>query len=429
MMALPEAIRARIVALGSLALDGLGGDAIPAALRPIARFTPAKRGKLGGSAIAAVIDTDAGFRSKVLESASAAMPGMADALRTGAVPAAADPTDVAAMAYLLRPSGWEDIVKQAAQSVENAQVTAQTEREATVAARLREQLEVARTSARETRDRLKGEIDRLKDENTGLRRRLRETRDQLRAAEHDRDAARSAADEHHAEATRAQRSVDAEVRRQRSRVTELEEALGSQRRAGRGERDLGTARLALLLDTLGDVASGLRRELALPASAIRPADTVAAAEPSEVPDTGGARARSTDDPRLLDDLLALPRVHLIVDGYNVTKAAWASMPLEAQRSRLVQGLAALVARSGAEVTCVFDGADVSVPPSVTPAQGVRVRFSPEGTTADELIRQLVRAEPEGRPVVVVSSDREVADGVRRPGVRSVQSVALERLLR
>jgi hypothetical protein len=60
---------------------------------------------------------------------------------------------------------------------------------------------------------------------------------------------------------------------------------------------------------------------------------------------------------------------------------------------------------------------------------VRVRFSLPGQTADELIRDLIAAEPEGRPGVVVSSDREVADGVRRPGVRAVDAAALVGLLR
>jgi predicted RNA-binding protein with PIN domain len=103
------------------------------------------------------------------------------------------------------------------------------------------------------------------------------------------------------------------------------------------------------------------------------------------------------------------------------------MPLEAQRNRLVQGLAALAARTGAEVTCVFDGADVEAP-AVALGPGVRVRFSPHGQTADELIRRLVAAEPVGRPVTVVSSDREVADGVRRSGARAVDSAALVGLL-
>lgn len=71
---------------------------------------------------------------------------------------------------------------------------------------------------------------------------------------------------------------------------------------------------------------------------------------------------------------------------------------------------------------------MSVPPPVASAKGVRVRFSPQGETADELIRRLVRAEPEGRPVVVVSSDREVAESARRPGARAVEAIALIKLL-
>jgi predicted RNA-binding protein with PIN domain len=66
-------------------------------------------------------------------------------------------------------------------------------------------------------------------------------------------------------------------------------------------------------------------------------------------------------------------------------------------------------------------------PSLT-GRGVRVLFSKPGEIADELIRRLVRAEPAGRPVVVVSSDREVADAVRRAGARTVSAAALVRRL-
>jgi hypothetical protein len=44
------------------------------------------------------------------------------------------------------------------------------------------------------------------------------------------------------------------------------------------------------------------------------------------------------------------------------------------------------------------------------------------------LRDLVRAEPEGRPVVVVSADQEVASFAIRAGARAVPSVALVRLL-
>ena len=83
----------------------------------------------------------------------------------------------------------------------------------------------------------------------------------------------------------------------------------------------------------------------------------------------------------------------------------------------------LAAQTGAEVTCVFDGAELAAPVLLAPPRGVRVLFSKPGVTADELIRQLVRAEPPGRPVVVVSTDREVADGVAKAGARPVRLAA------
>src|SRR5258705_11797513 len=140
-----------------------------------------------------------------------------------------------------------------------------------------------------------------------------------------------------------------------------------------------------------------------------------------------ARGLEADDPARLDQLLALPRSHLIVDGYNVTKRGFGDVSLEQQRGRLVGGLGGLAAQSGAEVTVVFDGAEkMNALPS--PPRGVRVLFSRKGETADELIRQLVRAEPAGRPIVGISSDREVADGVRRHGAYPLSSDTLLRRL-
>ncbi|NUR06523.1 MAG: RNA-binding protein, partial [Nocardioidaceae bacterium] len=46
----------------------------------------------------------------------------------------------------------------------------------------------------------------------------------------------------------------------------------------------------------------------------------------------------------------------------------------------------------------------------------------------DVIRELVAAEPTGRPVVVVSSDQAVARDVRRDGARVVAATALSRLL-
>ncbi len=175
--------------------------------------------------------------------------------------------------------------------------------------------------------------------------------------------------------------------------------------------------MALLVDTVVQAATGLRRELSLPPVSVRPADAVAAAAPES-----GA-GRRVDDPAALDGLLTLPNAHLVVDGYNVTKTGYPDLPLADQRGRLITALAALGARCGAEVTVVFDG---DRRPPVQPAvpRGVRVLFSAADEIADDLIRRLVAAEPEGRPVVVVTNDQQIVRDTRRDAVWSVPSEAL-----
>jgi predicted RNA-binding protein with PIN domain len=62
---------------------------------------------------------------------------------------------------------------------------------------------------------------------------------------------------------------------------------------------------------------------------------------------------------------------------------------------------------------------------VAPAasRSVRVRYSPTDRTADEAIAELLAALPATQPVVVVSSDREVADDARRQGAAVLGAAA------
>ncbi len=131
---------------------------------------------------------------------------------------------------------------------------------------------------------------------------------------------------------------------------------------------------------------------------------------------------------VLEQLLTLPRSRLLVDGYNVSKNAWGSSSLEAQRLRLLTGLAPLVARTGAETTVVFDAANLTARPVVSAPRGVKVVFSPPGVIADDVIRDLVGVEPPGRTVVVVTDDQEVQRDARRAGARVASAGALVALL-
>ncbi|MFD3542588.1 NYN domain-containing protein [Streptomyces sp. NPDC058662] len=422
---LPEGVRRRVVALVSDAFGGLTVADLPAQLRQYARFTPTRRAKFAGNAMAAAVETDSVFRGRVAEKLREAQADLAGALEAGAPPAAADPLDVAAAAYVLRPAGWVKLVAAAGEEAQRAdaeRVGEETRRELD---RLREELAHVRDLQRAGGDQVRTELDAARKEAESLHRKLRSALSDVKRGEAALRKVNAEIDGIRGEAATRVAAAESENRRLKSRLAEVETALETSRRATREGRSIEDMRLRLLLDTVLDAAAGLRRELALPPVSTRPADTVEAVEPGRMtPKDIAARALSETDPALLDQLLALPQAHLVVDGYNVTKTGYPTMPLEKQRLRLLGGLSMLAAQTGAEMTCVFDGAELAAPVLLAPPRGVRVLFSKAGVTADELIRQLVRAEPPGRPVVVVSTDREVADGVAKSGARPVASALL-----
>ena len=425
---LPEAVRLRVVALASEALGAISEEDVSSALRRFRRWAPTRRTKLAATPLAAAVEHDVLFRQRVATRLKAASPDLAEALASGTAPPAADPVEVAAAAYVLRTPGWEGLLAAAGADLARAATAAESSRSAESVTKLEESLAALRAQSRDELSRLRDELDAARAETAAVRRELRAEKGARRRAE---SAASSAAERAATAGDAAATTVsgaEAELRRVRARLSDAEAALEAARRATREGRSLGDARLRLLLDTVVEAATGLRRELALPPSTIRPGDLVEGAQAGSVLEGAAERALLSDDPALLDQLLGLPQVHLVVDGYNVTMAGYPDLPLEAQRVRLVNGLAALAARSGAEVTCCFDGATVAGRVPAMSGRGVRVLFSKPGEIADELIRRLVREEPPGRPVVVVSSDREVADGVRRSGARPVSSAALVRRL-
>ncbi|MEV8352762.1 NYN domain-containing protein [Streptomyces niveus] len=422
---LPEGVRRRVVALVSDAFGGLTVTELPAQLRQYARFTPSRRARFAGNAMAAALESDPVFRQRIGERFGQVDPELAAAVESGSPPPAADPVDVAAAAYVLRPVGWVKLVAAAGEEVQRADAERADEENRRELERLREELAQARASTKSETERLRTELDAARREAESTHRKLRSALSDVKRGEAALRRTAAEMETARAEAATQLSAAVSESRRLKARLAEAESAVEAGRRAAREGRSVKDMRLRLLLDTVLESAQGLRRELALPPAAAHPADLVDAVEPGRMsPKDVAARALSDMDPALLDQLLALPQAHLVVDGYNVTKTGYPTMPLEKQRLRLLGGLAMLAAQSGAEMTCVFDGAELAAPVLLAPPRGVRVLFSKPGVTADELIRQLVRAEPPGRPVVVVSTDREVADGVARAGARPVASALL-----
>ncbi len=413
----PEVVRQRIVQWAADAVGVAPPDAIPQVLSRVARFAPAKRARSGGAALAQAIQSDAAFRALVAERA-AALSG--DGPVNGE-PQPADPVTAAARAHLLRLPDEPELLAAAAAWADDNDARARVsvlERELRALTGRLEQLTAelaARRGAENPVD--SGEADRL-------RLRLREQGGRIRDLQQKVETLTrsAAADIELASAARDRALADAESWRQRAEAaTARAEAAGKVveglRKSAGERRAAADRRLELLLGALEGAASGLRREWNLQGGGPAPADVVAAELPAPPADS-----ERTADPSRLTAWAGLPGAHLIVDGYNVTKTGFPELSLSEQRDRLVRSLGALAARTSAEVTVVFDGAAVAA--ARPPARGVRVLFSPPGVLADTVINDLVRAEPRGRVILVVTSDREVADRAGADGARTAASVAL-----
>lgn len=418
---LPEPVRVRLAEVAADAVGAMPVADVPPVLRRTARFTPAKRARLGGRALLAELEASAGFRASVVAWWDEHRPGELD-------PAADDVRTAAAAAVLAGDAGAGDVIAAAARRGEVGELRAELDAALSRVDKLTLEIERLRGELGESRDRARTAGDHRDAEYQQLRRRVSEQGARLRAALDAAAAAESVVAEERrtagaelaaarAEGERERRRADAERRRADRAATEVAAA----RQAAREARRADEVRLGLLVDTLGGAVAGLRRELALGGGGPRPGDLVAGAAVA----AGGG---PVDGPAALDALLAVPTVHLVVDGYNVSKTGYPELPLADQRTRLVGQLAALAARTGVEVTVVFDGAGVVAAP-VRGSRGVRVLFSDPGVIADDVIRALVAAEPQGRPVLVATSDAAVVRSVQRQGAYTLPSSLLVARLR
>ena len=414
---LPEPVRLRLAELAAEALGRMPRLDVPQQLRPVAKFAPAKRARLGATALLTTLQESLAFRTATLEWLREYRPDVLN-------PNDEDSVAAATAALLLGESSASSRVRLVATNA--AETALRAERDAAIARGQRLEAELARVQAqlRVALDAVERARHVQEDEVAKLRGRLRQQGVDVKQA-------RVAAEQARAEVERANARRDAELaaltaqlerERQRSATerARAERAAADAevaRQSAREAREADEVRLTLLIDTLEGAVGGLRRELSLGAGVRRPADQVRSAR------SAAGTGSQVRDAAALDRMLALPSVHLIVDGYNVTKTGYPELALADQRDRLVQQLGALASRTGAEVTVVFDGAGVLAVPTAA-VRGVRVLFSKRGVIADDVIRELVAAGPSGRPLVVATSDRAVADSTRAGGAHSVASAVL-----
>ncbi len=409
----PVVVRSALERAIEVARQGEQATPAVAAPRELARYLAFQ--KLTGPALAAVVrvlDTDESFRSRVLE--------------------ATTPEDVTAAGWLAlsRPTGWQDLLRAVAAGQDEASGTLEAER------RLRD-LQRSLEASERKRAHADTELARNRDESEAATEELAVLRRDRRRAEESRSAAeqRLAEVEQKLE-DRENRLAEAQGARE-AREHELAEAqrLLTEARAEveRRPAPLVPGERAVDVGALRDATARLQRAAATLARSV---DGVLAAVPPEpvlidgdtppavtrVPLTlpGGVVADTVDGARWL---LGQAGVVLLVDGYNVAKAAWPDEELEPQRNHLVRALDALTSRTGAAAEIVFDGPDEPAPAARQSTRSVGVRFS-GGALADDVVVDLIDAYPPERPVVVVSSDREVREAARAKAATVIGSDTL-----
>jgi len=323
---------------------------------------------------------------------------------------------------------------------------------------------VAVEQERSERDRSEADERSARHRAEHLERSVEDLRSRLSAAAAEADAARRALDAERSRRRELERDVEAHRRRaeaavaERGRATEelaearriADERLSRERSAREllrrleAERDrwvapvdqalvdarAALAELAAALDVAGTAlhrgaADGVEND----------AESTAPTRSGRAGSSGRARrtpvrlARGAIDgtAEATGQLLRTPGVAVVVDGYNVSMSAWPRLDARTQRDHLVKLLGAASARTGADVHVVFDGdsaTEAERRPSVSAPLAVRVHYSAADVEADDVVIAMARDLPADRPVVVVSSDRRVAEGARRHGANVVSSSAL-----
>lgn len=119
----------------------------------------------------------------------------------------------------------------------------------------------------------------------------------------------------------------------------------------------------------------------------------------------------------------------LIDGNNVMaqRVGWHRDKAGARR-RLLGELARFAREAGVTVEAVFDGAPDEFFPDGSYFMGVRVFYAERGADADARIKHLVEASRERRTLKVVTSDRALADYIRRCGAEVIRSGDFRRRL-
>ncbi len=125
-------------------------------------------------------------------------------------------------------------------------------------------------------------------------------------------------------------------------------------------------------------------------------------------------------------------MHIIIDGYNLIRQSDSlrrleKINLEEGRNALIQSVSLYKKQREHRITIVFDGwENGSLEEERDRRAGVHIIYSRRGEKADEVIKRMVQGR--GEEVIVVTSDRDIADFVNRRGGVAIPSREFESLL-
>jgi predicted RNA-binding protein with PIN domain len=122
-------------------------------------------------------------------------------------------------------------------------------------------------------------------------------------------------------------------------------------------------------------------------------------------------------------------MHWLIDGHNLI-GQMPNLHLSDPNDEeiLLEYLRRYRARTGHQLTVVFDAGQSYRPATKKKQSGITVQFAPHGQTADRLITERVRRIKNPQAMIVVTSDRAVQQAAQQMGVRVVTAQEFSRQL-
>jgi predicted RNA-binding protein with PIN domain len=406
---LPEDVAQLLVRAIGAYVHATDAIELPARLRPVKRAAQTAKGLARHRPqLLGMLDDD-GSRARLLEWLDKGKPALSkDEVAT--LRAALGNEEGWATASTLSTSKKKGVSKPPAEEL--ARIEKRLEREREVARKAKEDARLAREDKAKAVEAEAAKARALAKDFAAAKARIGELERDLRAAR--------------AEATAARK----ESERQKRAVRKAEEG-------AEAERDRLKARARAAEDSARELKSRSAPERSAPA---RPK---AAEKPAAKPRgprkvLKAPKGRLDTDPAALDAWLSRDDVHLIVDGYNVTRheQGFAHLDLERQRDRLIEMVKVFATRKKLDATIVFDGSEMPPgtrrrkhgPVTVEYSKPDRSGKGDDRDRADDHIVELVEELPSG-PVIVVTNDKELRDRVGSLKATVARSEQLLDLLR